>query len=622
MKICKFDKVDIVISQNATKREIFASEELCKYLKLMLMAEVNITGTHNKENTSFIIGGPSRNMAAEEYISVDIFNKLVPGPEGAMVKTLDDNTLLIAGSEGDKNRGTIYAVYDFLEIFCGCALSAYSSPSVDAGEFVPEMDELIIENKEHIVKCATSIKRGACVQYSDCAGNPLRKLNTEFFDFLSKNRYNLFSTWAGVYEKMKDAGLIEELSKRGIGVEVGHHDASDIFMPADGNKYFPEKYYETHPEFFRLEEDGTRFHPVDHMGQMIFCYQNPELIEEFSKNVITWLSYNEDLVSLSLPPHDGTAPQCCCPLCKDKSKTENYCYFVNEVAKRVGKVYPEIKISLLIYVDIWECPENIKLCSNVDVWEATWAANGLRRIGKKDGSALIGTHFHENLLSWKKTGAEVSYYDYYMGIYAERQRYLPMADEVQAIWKGFIKDEIIGATTQIECFHIWNHIFNFYTFGRTAYNVELSMEDNLWHFTKIFGKGAPYIADAIRKAEECMDGQMQISRCGIYLMENIDKEYMYDCYEKALLSAETPRERNNVRLMRMAFRYSDLETREENAASLVYQPIREYENINPELLYMTRYDSFREDNDGYGIMIPCTGKAERAFVPDKWYDFE
>ncbi|MDO5479845.1 MAG: hypothetical protein Q4G23_11870, partial [Clostridia bacterium] len=80
--------------------------------------------------------------------------------------------------------------------------------------------------------------------------------------------------------------------------------------------------------------------------------------------------------------------------------------------------------------------------------------------------------------------------------------------------------------------------------------------------------------------------------------------------------------RNNVRLMRMAFRYSDLETREENAASLVYQPIREYENINPELLYMTRYDSFREDNDGYGIMIPCTGKAERAFVPDKWYEFE
>lgn len=624
MKICQLDTVNIVLPSDATSRELFASEELKKYLELMLDAKVNITSVHNKENTSLIIGGPSRNTVAAEYISADTFNKLVPGPEGVMIRSLDDNCMLIAGSDGDKQRGTIYAVYDFLECFCGCALSAYSHPDLDAGEYVPKMNELVLNNVDYIVPGATSTKRGACVQYADAAGSPNRKLNIPFFDFLAKNRYNLFSTWAGVYEKMNEAGFIEELSKRGIGVEVGHHDASDIFLPADGNKYFPEKYYETHPEFFRLEEDGTRFHPVDHWGQMIFCNRNPEFIEQFSNNVIEWLSYNKDLVSLSLPPHDGKAPQCCCPLCKDYSKTENYCYFVNEVAKRVSKVYPEIKISLLIYVDIWECPENLELCPAVDVWEATWKVGGLRCIGKPDGSTLLGTPFHDNLLTWQKTGAKISYYDYYMGVYQERQRYLPMADEIQAIWKGFIKDNVIGATTQIECFHLWNHIFNFYTFGRTAYNCELSMEDNLERFTKIFGKGAPYICDAIRKAEECMDGQQPLRFCGIYLMENIDKEYMYDCYEKALAHAETPRARNNVRLMRMAFRYADLETQQEDAESLAYQNIREYNNIHPELLYMGRYDSFREDNDehGYGIMIPCTGVSDSTFEPDIWYQFE
>ena len=50
---------------------------------------------------------------------------------------------------------------------------------------------------------------------------------------------------------------------------------------------------------------------------------------------------------------------------------------------------------------------------------------------------------------------------------------------------------------------------------------------------------------------------------------------------------ETPRARNNVRLMRMAFRYADLEIQQENAESMDYQGIREYPHTHPELLYMT-----------------------------------
>lgn len=150
MKICNADKMDIVIPEKANTRELFAAEELKKYLELMLDVNVNITNIHKKENMSVVIGGPSRNVVASEYISQDTFNKLVPGPEGVMVKSLDENCLLIAGSDGDKQRGTIYAVYDFLECICGCSLSAYSHPDLDAGEYVPKMNELILENVEQI----------------------------------------------------------------------------------------------------------------------------------------------------------------------------------------------------------------------------------------------------------------------------------------------------------------------------------------------------------------------------------------------------------------------------------------------------------------------------------------
>ena len=46
---------------------------------------------------------------------------------------------------------------------------------------------------------------------------------------------------------------------------------------------------------------------------------------------------------------------------------------------------------------------------------------------------------------------------------------------------------------------------------------------------------------------------------GEQLINSIDKKKVYDLYEKALKNAKTKRARNNVRLMRMVFRYSDLE---------------------------------------------------------------
>ena len=45
-------------------------------------------------------------------------------------------------------------------------------------------------------------------------------------------------------------------------------------------------------------------------------------------------------------------------------------------------------------------------------------------------------------------------------------------------------------------------------------------------------------------------------------MEHIDKEKIYALYEKAFEEAKTPLYRNNIRLMRMVWRYTDLELSE------------------------------------------------------------
>lgn len=625
MKLQRFALIDILIPKDATPREKFAASELKKYLDLMLDASVRITDENDGFVSLFIIGCPERNPACGEYISADDFKKEVPGPEGMMIRSFGEKTVVIAGSNGnvgEYERGTIYGVYEFLERFCGCTLAAFSHPDVDAGEIVPRYEALELNGISYVKSCADSPYRTAIIQYADAAGDPDKVLNLPFFDWLMKNRYNRILTWTSIYDHFKNTELLSEIEGRGLGLTVGHHESSRLFLPAYGNEYFPEKYYETHPEYFKLQKDGARFLNKDPWGQWVYCSRNREALETVAENINAWLDKNPAVDVLAMWPNDGISDQCTCPECSKYSKIENYTYFVNEIAKLVKPRHPNIKFDLLIYVDLWECPEGIKLEPSIMIDESTWATAGLRRTGKPDGSCLNGTHFEENLLKWRKAGAEVVYYDYYMGIYSLRQRWIPMADELQAIWKNFVKVGISGSGTQIECFNLWNHLLNFYTFARTGYDTELSLKNSIDSLCRLYGKGGEAVGQIFNELEDLLDGQVEIPDCGHFLMENVDKAKIYERFERAFLLAETPRERNNLRLTRMVFRYSDLETQDPASRNEKYASVFDnYVDESGELAKMTEYDSFYKNNPGYAITIPlCSAKTN--FIPDKWYLFE
>ena len=617
-------KTAIIIPSNPTPREAFSAAELQKYLRKLLALETAIlSDTEEWNGQRFILGGPERNRAAAGCIGAEDFKQEVPGPEGIYIESFGSDTLLLAGSSGDFERGTVYALYEFLERFCGCSLSAYTHPDAVGGEYVPHLEKLCLEGVSYRKACADTPYRTAIVQYGDAAGKVSHGLNVPFLDWLAKNRYNRILTWSAVYEDLKKSGLLEEAVRRGINFTVGHHGASRHFMPPYGNEYFPEHYYETHPEYYKLKPDGTRFCITDHWGQCVFCSRNEAMYEVLTQNIIQWIKENPLVDTIAFWPQDGMDEDCVCEKCREHSKLENYTYFMNELAKRVGAVCPHVKIDMLLYVDLWECPEGIPLSCNLFVDEGAWHESGLRRVGNADGSGLAGSLFEENILKWRAAGAQTVYYDYFMGVYPARNRYIPMADEVQSMVKRFREVGISGSGTQIECFNMWNHIFNFYVFARTAYDSELTMEDNLSRFCRIFGGGAEYVKEIIRLSEDCVNGQATVDQAGWYLMEHVDKERIYRLFDEALTAAETALSRNNVRLMRMAFRYSDLETAQEGAKEQYpYQAVKEYSNISPELLYMTKFDSFRHNDPGYGIMIPVTGEANGTFEADEWYGFE
>lgn len=644
MLLRKDSHLCIIIPNEATDREQFAATELQSYLQKIFAVTYPICTTKNApEGQMILIGCPRRNALTANYISVEEFDRIVPGPEGYLIKSFGD-VLVLAGSATHPNeleRGTIYAVYEFLEYYLGCSLSAYTKAGVAGGEYIPTYESLELNDLFRAKAKADLPYRCACAQYSSHGKCKDFKLNLAFLDWLSKNRYNYVYTWHVVYEGLKNNGVLEAATKRGILFKVGHHDSIDALLPQRGNEYFPEHYFETHPEYYKLNEDGTRFEMVSHWGQLVICCRNDEVAATMGDNLVKWLDQNPLVKIYSPCPKDGRAPMCCCDKCKGHTKAENYAYLVNGIAKRVKPHHPNVTIDMISYSDLWEPTDEIKLEDNISVAEATWhrdsnfkqeynepefwTTSGLRRVGAKDGSCLTNTHFEENLLNWQKTGASVAYYDYYMGVYPARQRYIPMATEIQAICKHYIEKGIKGTETQIEVFNMWNHIFNFFTFGRTHYDTSLTMEDNLQLFSRVFGKGAEFIADNIRYAESIIDGKADIMFAGVYLLRNIDKQRMYDGFEKALAAADTPATRNNIRLMRMAFRYSDLESSEDfKTDESGYKQLKVFTTPERgELLYMRdNFDSYAHpEGDGFGIAIPITGEP-MDYEPDKWYMFE
>ena len=632
MKINNLSKIGIIIPATPTSRERFAADELKKYLEKIFSGIVlsDITDVDNWEGDKILIGGPEHNKLTAQYISETDFDAVVPGPEGMYIHTFGDDVLVLAGSSKNVNeneRGTLYAVYELLERYFGCSFSAYFNPEFAGGEFVPQLDEVDLTGIDYVKAAADNSYRTAIAEYHGRKANQV--LNFAFIDWLAKNRYNRMLLWMKVYEEFKEIGLLEEVERRGFVLSVGHHDAIPTFLPREGNKFFPEHYRQTHPEYYKLMEDGTRFNGEDrwHFGAWCLCSQNEELHQVLADNVISWIDQNPTVDTIALWPMDGKRPMCCCPECSKHSDVENYVHAQNAVAKIIGKKYPHIKIDMLAYAGLFHCPDGLELEPNLFIDEAvTFAEQGIRSVGKPDGSCLTGTAYEENLLKWKKSGASVVYYEYFMGTHSCRQRWMPCSDEFQSYWKRFMEVGINGAGTQIEYWNFWNNIFNFYSFARTGYNTELSLEDNLASFTKIFGEGAPYIADIIRMGEACLDGQVNIKQAGLYVMDNIDKEACYALFEKALSAATTSAARNNIRLMRMQFRYSDIETKHTLLANDDFYRYTAYENSEDptgELYYMSHtYDTSRWNDPGFGVAFPVDNEKQAEFVPDYWYDFE
>ncbi len=121
--------------------------------------------------------------------------------------------------------------------------------------------------------------------------------------------------------------------------------------------------------------------------------------------------------------------------------------------------------------------------------------------------------------------------------------------------------------------------------------------------------------------EDEQDGLADVAHAGQELMQRIDRPYVYRLFDEALAATRGAHERNNLRLLRMAFRYSDLDTFDKTSEVWDWKGAhREYDDPTGELAYIaTHYESFGRNDPGYAISCPAFNTDTKDFVPNEWY---
>lgn len=310
---------DYVIVPGDAKNPIHksAAEELQKYLKQITGAEFPIRASGDATGHRIIVGYSETLRSKTADVT---WSKL--SSDSIIIRTSGDD-LLLAGGEP---RGTLYAVYTFLEDTIG--VRWWTSTE----EFVPRKTTLQIPDLNTTYTPAFSYREA---YYRDPGTNPAfavkLKLNGQW------NR--IPPELGGHYEIL---GLVHTFYR---------------LLP-------PEKYFKEHPEWYSLIR-GKR---TTNNAQL--CLTNDDMRKELTRCALEWIKKKPHAGYISISQNDFNGGQCECDACRalelqEHSPAGPLIHFINKVAADITKEYPDFKVETLAYQYTRKAPEHVKPAPNV-----------------------------------------------------------------------------------------------------------------------------------------------------------------------------------------------------------------------------------------------------------------
>ncbi len=178
-------------------------------------------------------------------------------------------------------------------------------------------------------------------------------------------------------------------------------------------QFLPASLFKTHPEYFAVVK-GKRMVCKHGSHAAHACMTNQEVAKIVAENAIKLLEKEKNPCEIiSISQNDGKGGFCQCPKCKQFIKSHGevsdlLLHFVNQVAKIIGKKYPDIKVVTLAYLDSFKPPKTvrpaknvyIRLCTDQHAW--CFPLFYIEETNK----------FYSALKGWHKIGANLLIWDY------------------------------------------------------------------------------------------------------------------------------------------------------------------------------------------------------------------
>jgi len=372
-------EVEIILLDQKCAASRLACAELSEYLERCLGITAAVVLEKQSErsmaSTAFYVGPLAVQQAAGPLH--DAGPEIDLDPEGLFVRTRE-GAIVISGGSG---TGVLYAAYAFIERFLGVRFMG-----LDSEEWVPTAESVEIPDTRIVEEPAIALRGGTPFGYAS---------DDDFLktiDWMAKNRLNYLAFCDVALAPMMKR-MIEELEVRGIRVSLGGH-ALDLFLYDTWRLATPEgndvdrgeaceriaqaKLLE-HPEWHCLK-GGKRVLCGRSLGH--FCFSCDEAVDEFCRNVVTFVEENPFLHSLSLCLNDARPVFCGCDKCRRQPLADIIQGFYNSVADRVHRVRPDLEIVATTYAD-WCIPpsENALLRKKVSIEIAPWKQDYRHGIG-------------------------------------------------------------------------------------------------------------------------------------------------------------------------------------------------------------------------------------------------
>ena len=335
----------IVLPAQPDNLETYAAEELQKYVKEITGQTLPIVNEPQKPEGFGIWLGQTQ--AAESANFTRTEEKL--GRDGYAAKADQEGLIFV----GRCPIGTLFGVYDVIEREFGVR---WFVPN-DKQEILTPERKLIWVQPEPI---------GEVVPKADTVsvGTFRREFKPSF-----EYRWVREGDWS-LHNRMN---VRVKVNGKTVGVnwKWEFHTFGELIPPA--------KYFKTHPEWFALVK-GKRQGITDPEGlghDSQLCTSNPEVIEKLAQGIIETLQADPTIEVISFTPNDGGG-FCECEKCRALdgpprgdfkrsggqqtqpwSYSNRFAIMNNEVARRVAKCFPKVKIQVGAYA-YYYLPPDIK----------------------------------------------------------------------------------------------------------------------------------------------------------------------------------------------------------------------------------------------------------------------